>query len=78
MDNVSSGNTIRNSLEKIDNYLQQKDGFVVLTQIAQDLNLHFRSVKKCIATLQKLNRVEVVTNGNITLIKFKGEKPNAN
>lgn len=71
-------NTIRNSLEKIDNYLKQKEGFVAITKISQDLNLHFRSVKKCIETLQKLNRVEVVTNGNVTLIKFKGEKLNAN
>lgn len=67
-------NTIRNSLEKIDNYLQQKEGFVAITQISQDLNLHFASVKKCITTLEKLKRVEIVTNGNVTLIKFKGEK----
>lgn len=71
---IMTSNTIRDSIEKIDAYLQGKEGFVAITQISQDLNLHFRSVKKCIATLHRLKRIEIVTNGNVTLIRFKGEK----
>lgn len=62
--------SIRNSLERIDEYLQNRD-FVALNQIAVDLHLQFGSVKKCIETLQKLDRVEIATNGNTTLIKSK-------
>jgi len=77
MEIVAQKNSIRNSIERIDIYLQNK-GFVALNQIAQDLNLQFGSVKKCIDTLQKLERVEVATNGKVTLIKSKGNVKNAN
>lgn len=76
MEIVAKKNSIRNSIERIDIYLQNK-GFVALNQIAQDLNLQFGSVKKCIDTLQKLERVEVATNGKVTLIKSKGSVKNA-
>ena len=67
--------SVRDSIERIDGYLQDK-GFVVITQIAHDLNLQFGSVKKCVETLQRLERVDVATNGNISLVKAK-EKQNA-
>jgi Mn-dependent DtxR family transcriptional regulator len=69
--------TIRDSLERVDKYLQEKKEFVVITQIAKDLNLQFSSIKKCVETLQNFDRVEVATNGNIILVKSKGEIQNA-
>jgi predicted transcriptional regulator len=64
----------RESLERVDEYLQNKRDFVTLTTISQDLNLHFDSIKKCVQTLEKFERVIVATNGNIVLVKFTGEK----
>jgi len=64
-------------LERVDKYLQEKKEFVVITQIAKDLNLQFSSIKKCVETLQNFDRVEVATNGNIILVKSKGEIQNA-
>ena len=65
--------SVRESLERVDEYLQKKGDFVTLTTISQDLNLHFGSIKKCVQTLEKFERVIVATNGNIVLVKFKGE-----
>lgn len=64
-------------MERVDKYLQEKKEFVVITQIAKDLNLQFSSIKKCVETLQNFDRVEVATNGNIILVKSKGEIQNA-
>jgi len=69
--------TIRDSLERIDKYLQEKKGFVAITQISKDLNLQNNSIKKCVETLQNFGRVEIATNGNIILVKSKGEIQNA-
>ena len=66
--------SVRESLERVDEYLQKKGEFVTLTTISQDLNLHFDSIKKCVQTLEKFERVIVATNGNVVLVKFKGEK----
>ena len=66
--------SVRKSLERVDEYLQKKGEFVTLTTISQDLNLHFDSIKKCVQTLEKFERVIVATNGNVVLVKFKGEK----
>lgn len=66
--------SVRESLERVDDYLRGKKDFVTLTTISQDLNLHFDSIKKCVQTLQKFDRVVVATNGNIVLVKFKEEK----
>lgn len=74
MKNVVQKRTIRNSIERVDKYLQDNQEFVALNQIALDLNLQFASIKKCIETLQKLDRVEVATNGNVTLIKSKSNQ----
>jgi Mn-dependent DtxR family transcriptional regulator len=68
-----TSNTIKNNIEKIDDYLKEKNDFVSLTQISKDLKVHYRSVKKCIKILEKFNRVEIVTNGRITFVKFKTE-----
>jgi len=65
--------SVRQSLERVDEYLQKKGEFVTLTTISQDLNLHFDSIKKCVQTLEKFGRVVVATNGNVVLVKFKGE-----
>lgn len=69
--------SIRNSIERIDAYLQNK-GYVALNQIALDLHLQFGSVKKCVDTLQKLDRVEIATNDKTTLIKAKNKLSDKN
>lgn len=72
--------SIRESLERVDKYLQDKNEFVSISTISQELNLNFYSIKKYLQTLEKFGRVEVVSNGNVTLVKFRGENatiPNA-
>ncbi len=64
-------NTIRNSLEKVDEYLKQKREFVSVTQISLDLKLNYNSVKKCLKTLEKMDRITIATNNQTTLVKFK-------
>jgi Mn-dependent DtxR family transcriptional regulator len=69
-----TGNSIRNSLERIDEYLRRRRDFVTITKISEDLHLHFTSVKKCLETLQRLGRVKIVSNGATTLVMFEGVK----
>jgi len=71
---VQKKRSARESLERIDNYLMRKSEFVTLTNISKELNLHFESIKKCIQTLNKFGRVEIVSNGNTTLVKFRGDQ----
>ena len=63
--------SIRDSIERVDEYIRQKQGFVVVTQIANELHLQVSSIRKCAETLQKLNRVDIATNGHIMLVKVK-------
>ena len=65
--------SIRESLERVDNYLKDKNEFVSISNISQELNLNFYSIKKYLQTLEKFGRVEIVSNGNVTLVKFRGE-----
>jgi Mn-dependent DtxR family transcriptional regulator len=60
----------RDSVERVDSYLTGRD-FVAVTQIAEELKLQVPSVKKCLETLQRFNRVEIASNGNIVLVKSK-------
>lgn len=69
--------SIKDSLERVDSYLQEKKEFVTLTTLSQELNLQFDSIKKCVQTLDNFGRVEIATNGNVVLVKFKGEVQNA-
>ncbi len=69
--------SIKDSLERVDKFLQEKKDFVTLTTLSQELNLQFDSIKKCVQTLDKFGRVEIATNGNVVLVKFKGDIQNA-
>lgn len=60
----------RDSVERVDSYLIGKD-FVAVTQIAEELKLQVPSIKKCLETLQRFNRIQIASNGNIVLVKSK-------
>jgi Mn-dependent DtxR family transcriptional regulator len=78
MENVVQKRSVRNSIERIDEYLKNKGDYVVINQIAKDLNLQFSSIKKCVETLDKLGRVEFVTNGKVTLVRFRTKTGDSN
>jgi Mn-dependent DtxR family transcriptional regulator len=63
----------RDSVERVDSYLSGREGrdFVAVTQIAEGLKLQVPSVRKCLEILQRFNRVEIASNGNIVLVKSK-------
>ena len=70
MDVAQSKRTIRNSIERIDQHLIGK-GYMVITTLANELNLSPSSVKKCLDTLEKLDRIALASNGKIILVKSK-------
>ena len=74
MVNVIQNKTIRDSLERVDQYLMKKRNYITITQISKDLNLHSYSIKKCVKTLDKFNRVDIATNGNVVLVRYKENK----
>jgi len=71
---IQTRRSTKESIERIDNYLETTKEYVSITKISSDLNLHFNSVKKYIETLSKFGRVIIATNGNTTLVKFKETK----
>ena len=59
------------SLNKVIEFLKAQKEPVTTTTIVMGTQLHFRSVKGCIGVLATLDKVDLMTNGRTTLIKFK-------
>ena len=62
------------TLRKVYDYLKEKDSPVSITQISNDLGVHFYTVKAVINQLKEFDKIILVTNGNITLVQVRGEE----
>lgn len=55
--------------KKVLEYLQ-KNKQASPTQITKDLEINFYAVKSCLDFLQEIRKIELITNGNISLAKI--------
>ncbi len=58
------------SLHKVYEYIQEKKQ-ASPSQINTDLKMNFNTTKSCISSLQKLNKVEQISNGKVSIIQLK-------
>ena len=59
------------SIEKILNFLDLKNKPLSKTEIVKGVFLTNKSVDDCLNILQKLNHIEIITNGKTSLILLK-------
>ena len=64
----------RSSIEKVWNVLVEEDRALTPSNISEKINLQVPSVKSCLALLDKLGKVEIMTNGRTWLVREKKER----
>lgn len=62
------------SIEKVFEIIQNEKSPITLSALSTKVRLHITSVRSCIRFLKKLNHVEIITNGKITLVVKKESK----
>jgi len=63
----------RSSIEKVWNVLLEEDGALTPSNISEKINLQVPSVRSCLILLDKLGKVEIITNGRTWLVRKKEE-----
>ena len=63
----------RSSIEKVWNVLLEENGALTPSNISEKINLQVPSVRSCLIFLDKLGKVEIMTNGRTWLVKKKDE-----
>jgi Mn-dependent DtxR family transcriptional regulator len=63
----------RSSIEKVWNVLLEENGALTPSNISEKINLQVPSVRSCLIFLDKLGKVEIMTNGRTWLVKKKEE-----
>lgn len=68
----------RSSIVKILNVIREANSPLALSEISQKASIHFNSVRSAVDLLSNFNQVDVMSNGNVTLVQIKkGESKNA-
>jgi response regulator of citrate/malate metabolism len=63
----------RSSIEKVWNVLLEENEALTPSNISEKINLQVPSVRSCLIFLDKLGKVEIMTNGRTWLVKKKEE-----
>jgi len=56
------------TLKRILEHINKQDNVITPTQIKNDLKADYRTVIRCLNYLSENNLINIITNGNITLI----------
>ena len=59
------------SIQKIRNYLDDKQEVLSVSQVCQGVNLRYETVKEVLQFLQGSGEVQIISNGKTTLIQLK-------
>ena len=60
------GNT--KSTEKILEYVEEQDNPITLTKIVKDLMLSYKTARESLALLERVGKIQIITNGRTSLI----------
>lgn len=62
-----------NSILKIEQYLKNKDQASTPSQVSQSVNLKYSTVKQVLDLLNQMNKIVMLSNDKVTLVKYKNE-----
>lgn len=65
------------SIQKVFDYLRQKEGAVSPSEICSEVMLRYKTVKEVLEILKMNNQIIILTTGKNTLIEFREGKQNA-
>jgi DNA-binding IclR family transcriptional regulator len=61
------------STEKILKFIQEQENPVSKTEIVESCSLPSASVRECLDLLSRFDKIELISNGKVTLVRIKNQ-----